>query len=70
MLFNEKRITKVRMIFDIEKWLRKSEFCNFVGLITLTKNVQQKFSHCYDSGVLASVWKVFIKLHWHGVLLM
>ena len=26
----------------------KSEFCNLVGLITLTKNVQKKFSHCYD----------------------
>ena len=30
---------KIQIIFDIEKWLWKSEFCNLAGLITLTKNV-------------------------------
>ena len=30
---------KIRIIFDIEKWLWKSEFCNLAGLISSTKNV-------------------------------
>ena len=34
---------KIPIIFDIEKWLLKSEFCNFAGLITWTENVQKKF---------------------------
>ena len=29
ILFNEKKIGKIRIIFDIENWLWKSKFCNF-----------------------------------------
>ena len=58
---------KIRIIFDIEKWLWKSEFCNLAGLITSTKIVQKFFEATFViSGVLASIWKVFIKFHWHG----
>ena len=28
-------------IFNVQKWLWKSEFCNFTGLITSTKNVKE-----------------------------
>ena len=56
---NENLFRKIQIIFYIERWLWKSEFWNFAGLITLTKNV-------VISGVLASVWKVFIKFHGHG----
>ena len=34
---------KIRIIFDIEKWLWKSEICNLAGLITSSKNVQKNF---------------------------
>ena len=60
-------IRKIRTIFDIEKWLWKSEFCNFAGLITSTENVKKNFNAIFViSGALASVWKVFIKFRWHG----
>ena len=46
---NENFFRKIRIIFDIENWLWKPEFCNLAGLITLTKNVQKNFqSHFCD----------------------
>ena len=41
---NEFFFRNIRIIFDIEKWLWKLEFCNFEGLITSTKNIQKKVS--------------------------
>ena len=44
---------KILIIFDIERWLWKSEFCNLAGLITSTQNVQKNVqSHFCDEGVL------------------
>ena len=65
--FPMKKNRKIRIIFNIEKWLRKSEFCNFEGLITSTENVQKKFNAIFViSGELASFWKVFFfKFRWH-----
>ena len=50
LIFSNKNFfRKIRIIFDIEKWLWKSEFCNLAGLITSTKNVQKIFqSHFCD----------------------
>ena len=45
IFFSEIFFRKIRIIFDIEKWVWKSEFCNLAGLITWAKNVQ-KFLHC------------------------
>ena len=53
------------MIFDIEKWLWMSEFCNFAGLIISTKN--DNFNAIFGiSEVLEPFWKVFIKFCRHG----
>ena len=40
---NEISLRKILIIFDIETLIGKSEFCNFVGLITPTKNVFKNF---------------------------
>ena len=46
-------------MFDIEKLLWKSEFCNFAGLITSTKNVQIFFqSHFCDQWSLKSFYQI------------
>ena len=59
-----KKKRKIWIIFDIQEWLWKTEFSNFAGLITSTEN---NFNAIYMiSGVLASLWKVFIKFLWHG----
>ena len=58
---------KIRIIFDIEKWLWKSEFCNLAGLITSTKNVQKNFqSHFCDQWSISFSLKSFyqISLTW------
>ena len=41
IFFNDLKKKKIRIFFDIEKWLWKSEFCNSAGLITSTENVQK-----------------------------
>ena len=64
---------KILIIFDIEKWLWKSEFCNLVGLITSTKNVQKKFqSHFCDQWSISFSLKSFYQIpltwskYWQG----
>ena len=54
---------KIRIIFDIEKWLWKSEFCNLAGLMTLTKNVQKNFqSHFCDQWSISFSLKSFYQI--------
>jgi hypothetical protein len=54
---------KIRIIFDIKKWLWKSEFCNLVGLITSTKNVQKCFqSHFCDQWSISFSLKSFYQI--------
>ena len=60
---NEIFFRKIRIIFDIEKWLWKSEFCNLAGLITSTKNVQKKFqSHFCDQWSIGFSLKSFYQI--------
>ena len=57
-------------IFDIEKLLWKSEFCNLAGLITLTKNVQKNFhSHFCNQWSISFNLKSFyqIPLTWSKI---
>ena len=54
---------KIWIIFNIEKWIWKSEFCNLAGLITLTKNVQKLFqSHFCDQWSVSFSWKIFYRI--------
>ena len=60
---NEIFFRKIRIIFDIEKWLWKSEFCNLAGLITSTKNVQKFFrSHFCDQWSISFSLKIFYQI--------
>ena len=43
MFFNENLFRKFQTIFDVEKWLWKSEICNFVTLSPLSEKVQKNF---------------------------
>ena len=41
--FNQNFFRKIRTTFDIEKWLWKSEICNFITLSPLSEKVQKNF---------------------------
>ena len=61
----KKKFGKIRTIFDIEKWLWKSEFCNFVSLSTLSEKVQKNFQCNFcDSATIS-----FIVISFHQILL-
>ena len=54
---------KIRIIFDIGKWLWKSQFCNLAGLITSTKNVQKHFhTHFCDQWSISFSLKSFFQI--------
>ena len=58
-----KKKRKIWIIFDVEKWLWKSEFSNFAGLTTSTEMFEINFNAIYMiSGVLASLWKVVFQI--------
>ena len=61
----KKKFRKIRTIFDIEKWLWKSEFCNFVSLSTLSEKVQKKFQCNFCDSASIS----FIVISFHQILL-
>ena len=54
---------KIQTIFDVEKWLWKSEICNFVTLSPLSEKVQ-KFFQCNfcDSISISFIVKSFHKI--------
>ena len=59
----KKKARKIWTIFDIEKWLWKSEFCNLVSLCP--KKSKKNFNAIFViPPVLASLWSVFIKFCW------
>ena len=64
LIFSNEKNREIQIIFDIEKWLRKSEFCNFVGLITSSENVQKKLnvifviSGVHISFILKSIYSI------------
>ena len=54
---------KIWLIFDIEKWLWKSEFCNFAGLITSTENVQKNFQcNFWNQWSIRTILKSFYQI--------
>ena len=68
----KKKFRKIQTIFDVEKWLWKSEICNFVTLSPLSEKVQKNFQCNFcDSTSISFIVISFhqIPLTWRNVYL-